>query len=55
MIDRHVRLYHSPYSRSSGVLSLLEELGADYTLEVLDQSKDEQRAAEYLKINPMGK
>jgi glutathione S-transferase len=52
---RHVTLFHSSSSRSSGVLVLLEELGADYELHVLDQKKGEQRRAEYLAINPMGK
>lgn len=55
MTDRHIRFYHSPRSRSRGVLTLLEELGADYALEVLDQRQDEQRSAEYLAVNPMGK
>jgi len=53
--SRHVTLFHSPRSRSSGVLVLLEELGADYELHVLDPKKGEQRRAEYLAINPMGK
>ena len=53
--SRHVTLFHSPRSRSSGVLVLLEELGADYELHVLDQKQGEQRRAEYLAINPMGK
>ena len=47
--DRHVTLFHSTSSRSSGVLVLLEELGADYELHVLDQKKGEQRRAEYAK------
>ncbi|MEO0424037.1 MAG: glutathione S-transferase family protein [Pseudomonadota bacterium] len=55
MTDRHVRFYHSPQSRSRGVLALLEELGADYALEVLDQRKEQQRSAEYLQLNPLGK
>jgi glutathione S-transferase len=53
--SRHVTLFHSPRSRSSGVLVLLEELGADYELHVLDPKMGEQRRAEYLAINPMGK
>ena len=52
---RHVTLYHSPQSRSTAALTLLEELGADYELHVLDQKKGEQRKAEYLAVNPMGK
>ncbi|RZI83263.1 MAG: glutathione S-transferase [Rubrivivax sp.] len=53
--DRHVTLYHSPQSRSVGVLVLLEELGADYETYLLDLKKGEQRQASYLAINPMGK
>ncbi len=48
---RHVTLFHSPQSRSAGALILLE----DYELHVLDLKKGEQRQAEYLAINPMGK
>lgn len=53
--SRHVTLYHSPNTRSSGVLILLEELGADFTLQVLNMKAGEQRGADYLAINPMGK
>ena len=53
--DRHVTLFHAPNSRSAGALVLLEELGADYELHVLDLKKGEQRAAPYLAVNPMGK
>ena len=47
--------YHSPNTRSSGVLGLLEELGAVYQLRVLNMQAGEQRAPAYLAINPMGK
>ncbi len=53
--DRHVVFYHSPQSRSAGTLVLLEELGADYELRVLDLGKGESRGADYLAVNPMGK
>jgi glutathione S-transferase len=53
--SRHVTLFHSPQSRSAGALVLLEELGADYELHVLNLKKGEQRRPEYLAINPMGK
>ena len=53
--DRHVTLLHAPNSRSAGALVLLEELGADYELHVLDLKKGEQREAPYLAVNPMGK
>jgi glutathione S-transferase len=52
---RKVTLFHSPNTRSSGALILLEELGADYELHVLNMKAGEQRGSEYLAINPMGK
>lgn len=48
-------LYHAPASRSSMVRWLLEEIGEPYDLHVLALRKGEQRQADYLKINPMGK
>jgi glutathione S-transferase len=53
--NRNVTLFHAPQTRSTGVLTLLEELGADYRLHVLNMKANEQRHAAYLKINPMGK
>jgi len=53
--DRKVTLFHSPNTRSSGVLTLLEEIGAPYELHVLNMKAGEQRRPEYLAINPMGK
>ena len=53
--SRHVTLFHSPQSRSGGVLALLEEIGADYELSVLDLRHGEQRKDSYLAVNPMGK
>jgi glutathione S-transferase len=53
--DRKVTLYHAPNTRSFGVLALLEELGADYELQVLNTKSGEQRQPAYLAINPMGK
>jgi glutathione S-transferase len=53
--SRKVIFYHSPQSRSAGTLVLLEELGADYELHVLNLKKGEQRGAAYLAVNPMGK
>jgi glutathione S-transferase len=50
-----VTLYHSPNTRSSAALTLLEELGAPYELKVLNMKAGEQREAAYLAINPMGK
>jgi glutathione S-transferase len=50
-----ITLFHSPNTRSTGALILLEELGAEYQLHVLNMKDGEQRKAEYLVINPMGK
>lgn len=54
-MSRHVTLFHCPHTRSSGVLTLLEELGADYELHLMNMHKGEQRQPAYLAINPMGK
>jgi glutathione S-transferase len=53
--NRLVRFFHLPNSRSSGVLNLLQELNAEYKMQVLNIKINEQRSAEYLAINPMGK
>jgi glutathione S-transferase len=48
-------LFHAPNSRSSGTLTLLEELGAPYELRVLNMQAGEQRQPGFLAVNPMGK
>ncbi|MCP1622640.1 glutathione S-transferase family protein [Pseudomonas nitroreducens] len=48
-------LYHSPQTRSSGTLVLLEELGAEYDLELINMKAGEQRKPEFLALNPLGK
>lgn len=53
--DRSLALFHSPNTRSTGALILLEELGVPFELHVLNQKAGEQRAAGYLAVNPMGK
>ncbi|MGH7113689.1 MAG: glutathione S-transferase family protein [Stellaceae bacterium] len=53
--NRRVTLYHSPNTRSTGALILLEELGAPYDLRVLNMKAGEQRQPAYLAVNPMGK
>lgn len=53
--DRKVTLHHSPNTRSSGVLTLLEELGVPYDLHILNMKVGEQRQPAYLAVNPMGK
>ena len=48
-------LYHASPSRSSIVLWMLEELGQPYDIQLLSLSKGENRAPDYLAVNPMGK
>jgi glutathione S-transferase len=48
-------LYHHPFSRASGVVWMLEEAGVPYELRFVDIMKGEQKAAELLALNPMGK
>jgi glutathione S-transferase len=48
-------LYHAPQSRSSATLTLLEELGAPYELQILNMKAGEQRQRGYLAVNPLGK
>ena len=55
MSERPITLFHCPNTRSSGVLALLEELGAPHTLTVLDRGKGENAAPAFLAINPLGK
>ena len=55
MSEHDVTLYHAPNTRSTGVLILLEELGAPYNLHVLNMKAGEQRQSAYLAVNPMGK
>jgi glutathione S-transferase len=48
-------LYHAAPSRSAITRWMLEEVGEPYDIHLLDLSKGDNRAAEYLAINPMGK
>ncbi len=47
--------FHTPNTRSSTSLWMLEEVGARYELELLNQKKGEQHFAAYLAVNPLGK
>lgn len=51
----NITLYHIAPSRSSIVHWMLEELGEPFELHVLSMKKGENRAPEFLAINPMGK
>jgi glutathione S-transferase len=50
-----ITLYHSPRSRSSRVLWLLEELGVPYEVEVLALAPESLKSAAYLAVHPLGK
>jgi glutathione S-transferase len=53
--DRNITFFHSPQTRSSGALTLLEELGAPFELKILNMKAGEQRQPAFLAINPLGK
>ena len=53
--SRPITLFHSPQTRSSAPLALLEELKAPYQLHALNMKAGEQRQSAYLSLNPMGK
>ena len=55
MTTSRVTFYHAPHSRSGGARALLEELGVDYDMHVLNLRKNEQRETPYTAVNPMGK
>ncbi|MBL8629722.1 MAG: glutathione S-transferase family protein [Rhodospirillaceae bacterium] len=50
-----VTVFHSPNTRSTGTVILMEELGVPYDLNVVNMKAGHQRKPEYLAINPMGK
>jgi len=54
-MNPRLTFFHAPNSRSGGTRALLEELGADYELHVLNLRTGTQRQPEYLAVNPMGK
>jgi glutathione S-transferase len=53
--QRSITFFHSPHTRASSTLVLLEELGAAYELRVLNMKAGEQRQPAYLAVNPLGK
>ena len=55
MTSSELTLHHSPNTRSTGALILLEELAAPFHLHLINMKAGEQRQAAYLAINPMGK
>lgn len=55
MTTPRVTFYHAPNSRSGGTRALLEELGVEYDMHVLNLKQNEQRQSPYTAVNPMGK
>lgn len=50
-----ITLYHHPFSRASGTVWMLEEVGVPYALHYVDIRTGEQKQPELLALNPMGK
>ena len=48
-------LYHSPQTRSSTILWMLEEVGVSYIVELVDVREERHRTPAFLAINPLGK
>lgn len=48
-------LYTNPMSRGRIAHYMLEEVGQPYRVEIVDFTKREHKAPEFLKLNPMGK
>ena len=48
-------LYHAAPSRSSITRWMLEEIGEPYDIHLLSLNKGDNRAPEFLAVNPMGK
>jgi glutathione S-transferase len=48
-------LHHHPFSRASGVVWMLEEVGVPYELRFVDIMKGAHKADDLVLLNPMGK
>jgi glutathione S-transferase len=48
-------LYYAPHTVSLATHIVLEEVGADYSTVRIDFATNQQRSADYLKINPKGR
>jgi len=48
-------LYHHPFSRASGTVWMLEEVGVPYEIRYVDIMAGVQKSPELLALNPMGK
>ena len=49
------RLHYYPANANAAPHMLLEEIGADYTLALVDRTVNAQKSEAYLKINPTGR
>jgi glutathione S-transferase len=49
------RLHYYPSNANAAAHMLLEEIGADYTLALVDRTVNAQKSEAYLKINPTGR
>jgi glutathione S-transferase len=54
-IDESITLYRAVASRSFAAIWMLEELGVPYKMETVDIRSGAQKAADYVRLNPMGK
>jgi glutathione S-transferase len=50
-----MKLYYNPRSRAAIAKWMLDECDADYEIVYIDLEKGEQKAPEFLEINPAGK
>lgn len=50
-----IKLYHHPFSRASGSLWALEEVGVDYEVVPVDMPAGAHKKPDILALNPMGK
>jgi glutathione S-transferase len=54
-MPRMIKLYHHPFTRASGVVWALEEVGEPYELVWTDVMKGEHKTGDVIAHNPMGK
>ena len=50
-----VTFFHAPQTRSGATRALIEELGVDVDMQVLNLKAGDTRKPDYLAVNPMGK
>lgn len=55
MASDRITFYYNPMSRGRTAHWMLEEVGADYEVRLLDWAKQDHKRPDYLALNPMGK